>query len=95
MSKPTRYDLRVTGEGAGLYATDEPNTNGMQYVMAIDYEALLAERDALRESLRETLEFTKHVQECVFRDGEYSPLSIKFVDGTVAKALAALQGEQP
>ena len=27
MSKEvTRYDLRVTNDGAGLYATDEPNT---------------------------------------------------------------------
>jgi len=48
MSKEvTRYDLRVTNDGAGLYATDEPNTRGMQYVRALDYDALLAERDAL------------------------------------------------
>lgn len=50
MSKEvTRYDLRVTDDGAGLYATDEPNTRGMQYVSALDYEALLAERDELRK----------------------------------------------
>ncbi len=42
MSKPTRYDLRVTDEGAGLYATDAPNKNGMQYVMASAYDALEA-----------------------------------------------------
>lgn len=42
MSKPTRYELRVTDEGAGLYATDAPNKNGMQYVMASAYDTLEA-----------------------------------------------------
>lgn len=49
MSNPTRYDQRVTEDGAGLYATDEPNTRGMQYVSALDYDALLAERDAAQK----------------------------------------------
>ncbi len=54
-SSPTRYDLRVTSDGAGLYATEEPNTRGMQYVMASAYDALaarFAELEAQLEVLR-------------------------------------------
>lgn len=61
MSKEvTRYDLRVTNDGAGLYATDEPNTRGMQYVSALDYEALLAEREALRDALNQIADYPDH-----------------------------------
>ncbi len=91
MSNPTRYDLRVTDDGAGLYATDEPNTNGMQYVMANSYEALLAERDRLKEALAAMLEIHGVTQR--FAD-THIEIPQSWVDVSDF-ARAALQGEQP
>ncbi|GEM_PF-1994037 len=52
MSNVTRYELRATDDSVGLFATDKPNTRGMQYVTASAYDTLLAERDALAEKAR-------------------------------------------
>lgn len=85
MSNPTRYDLRVTEDGAGLYATDEPNTRGMQYVSALDYEALRAERDELINA----------VEAFVHDDRVPNEVSQEFAEVLILSRRAALQGEQP
>ena len=102
MSKEvTRYDLRVTDDGAGLYATDEPNTRGMQYVSALDYEALLAERDALKKDveryrwLRENSTDPSAPAGVTIAICAPNHLGLAFGPGLDAAIDAALQGEQP
>jgi hypothetical protein len=106
MSNPTRYDLRVTEDGAGLYATDEPNTRGMQYVSALDYEALLAERDAAQKDAERYRWLRQRLVGASFDwdDEGMTVLAFEMPDGVsigadcdknIDAARAALQGEQP
>ncbi len=100
MSKEvTRYDLRVTNDGAGLYATDEPNTRGMQYVRALDYDALLAERDAYKKALEKLARVPGCGCSFPCRCGgeEWTRAELEGRMDYAAETLtrAALQGEQP
>lgn len=98
MSKEvTRYDLRVTNDGAGLYATDEPNTRGMQYVRALDYDALLAEREMLKAALDDIGGLSR-----ALRQGGPDPMDLEGLSNALEEAvdiahdaISALQGEQP
>lgn len=46
--------------------------------------------EKLIEAAPDLLEFAKHVQACILKNGDYAPLSIQYVHEIIAKAL----GEQ-
>lgn len=95
MSKEvTRYDLRVTNDGAGLYATDEPNTRGMQYVSALDYRALLAERDRMATALKE-IDAADWSSSETATDFAISQTKSLLIGKMKRIARAALQGDHP
>ncbi|MGE4335329.1 MAG: hypothetical protein AB7E55_05050 [Pigmentiphaga sp.] len=96
MSKEVkRYELRIVdryaGDGTGDIETDarmKQEARG-RYVLFSDYDALLTERDALAEALQYALDdFDRWASE----PGSSPNDSVL---AWVAKARAALQGEQP
>lgn len=97
MSNVTRYELRSTDDSVGLFATDKPNTSGMQYVTASAYDALLAERDALRDALEQAAQSLESISKLAGRDEFMQDvLDIRgFANSRATVARAALQGEQP